>query len=200
MALKVTSRTVRNLIQDQRLKAVLLPIWEGPPRHAGLDGRYLIHRRDLVTYMRQSGYPMSMLNESYAHHVLLAGCGPLWSAHFAAAFDYGDGWKVHIATDLLNAGIIAGRSTPIAAVFDQSLLDEDAAHMVRSLRAIGCQQILAMLHEDCLDAQGVKRIGFDAVVRKPANPKAVAASIKDARVKVDVAAAPVRGRARKIHA
>lgn len=191
--LKCSQRGVRNLIKRGRLKGILVPIWRGAPRHPSFDGRYIIRRRDLLSYMRQRGHPLSLLDELHTNHVLLVGCGPLWAMHFSAAFDYNDGWKVHLATDPLNAGIIAGRSTPMAVILDQGVMDEDSGSSVRSLRKIGCQQIIALLNEDCLDPQGVQRLGFDQVVRKPADPKAMAAAIKDATLKADVAG-PARKR------
>ena len=160
-SLGCSDRHVRKLIEKGKIKAVIGPfMWNG-------RDRYMIPRKSLIEYMAANGCPMVLLDEVHTQHIVVAGCSLLWSQLFSREIPYPDGWKVHVVTDLLNAGLVASRITPHILIIDQSLMDSETQVMLDSLRKLGCRETIVLMHEDRDDTERMKRIGFDTALKKP---------------------------------
>lgn len=166
--LGVCTRRVVYLIASKKLDA--------NRRH----GDYIVERDALIKYMRKRNIPLTYFHAKFTQHFLVVGCGLVWGALFAKECQQDEAWKCHLVTDLLNAGVISSTYRPACLVIDQFLVDSGAPAMLSSMRALGCQLAVVLQDESSDDSEWLRSLGFDRVVRKPANPAQLAADLRKA--------------------
>lgn len=170
----VCRNTVRKLVANGEVKCA---IRVDNPR--GWINKYWFLRSDLRDYLRNSGLPEAIASYGGMPHVLAVGTTMFWGARFKAEFDEGEGWRALLATDLFNAGVLAAKWEPVAAVFDAGA-GTPAPEALGKLRELGCRFLAAAI-EIGDDAGRWNNLDMDLVVRRgaaDATPEAIAYEFK----------------------
>lgn len=161
---RVAHRTVHKWFDSGRLKGYRIP--------GSQDRR--IPRADLIRFLKEHGLPLGHL----------AGCGTVVLVALGGdvARVLGGmllGADVRPAADLFDAGLAVAETEPDAVVVDLSVGRSQACRLAAKVRAVRPDAALAALcGEDETDAEGLRRLGFEAVFVAPVDPAAVAEFVR----------------------
>jgi excisionase family DNA binding protein len=153
----VAARTVSKWVDTGRLEGYRIP--------GSKDRR--VHAHALVEFMKQHGIPLS--NEARAGTcVLVVDSDRSAAASIKRILEELGGYDVHVASDLLGAGLEMGRRTPEIILFDISAGDGAAfARAVRSCPGTEHTRLVASGIAFADDGRALQRAGFERVLRKP---------------------------------
>lgn len=154
----VAARTVSKWVDSGRLEGYRIP--------GSKDRR--VHAQALLEFMKQHGIPLAGEHESSSTHVLVVDPDRTAATTIKQVLEDIGGYEVHLATDLLMAGVEMGRNTPDIILFDISA--GDGAAFARSVRSCGSSKAVRLVASGTAfpdDGCALQRAGFERILRKP---------------------------------
>jgi excisionase family DNA binding protein len=153
----VAARTVSKWIDTGRLEGYRIP--------GSKDRR--VHAQALVEFMKQHNIPMG--NEVDTRScVLVVDPDRTAASTIKQVLEDMGGYDVHLAHDLVTAGLEIGRRVPDVILFDIQAGDGAAfARTVRSCAGAGSTRLVASGAAFPEDGRSLERAGFERLLRKP---------------------------------
>lgn len=153
----VAARTVSKWVDSGRLEGYRIP--------GSKDRR--VHAQALMEFMKQHGIPFSG-DASTGTCVLVVDPDRTAASTIKQVLEDIGGYDVHLANDLLAAGLEMGRRTPEIILFDISAGDGAAfARSVRSCAGTANTRLVASGTQFADDGRALQRAGFERILRKP---------------------------------
>lgn len=163
--------TVVKLIDRGAIRGWRLPSTDDRPPAPGVGTqprRVLL--RDLLDFLRERGLPADML-AGIASRFVLCACPPCYASWFAHE---SRGVLVDDAPSLLAAGLVIGRYGAEAFVVGTGMPRSDVLAVPQSLAgARGRPSLVALVPEDCPEANPYTCAGYDATLPDHAPPELV---------------------------
>jgi len=153
----VAARTVSKWIDSGRLEGYRIP--------GSKDRR--VHAQALVEFMKLHNIPLGSEADTRTC-VLVVDPDRTAASTIKQVLEDMGGYDVHLANDLVTAGIEMGRRAPQVILFDIQAGDGAAfARSVRSCASTASARLVASGSNFADDGRGMQRVGFERVLRKP---------------------------------
>lgn len=153
----VAARTVSKWIDSGRLEGYRIP--------GSKDRR--VHAQALVEFMKQHNIPLGGDSDTRTC-VLVVDPDRTAASTIKQVLEDMGGYDVHLATDLVTAGLEIGRRAPEVILFDIQAGDGAAfARTVRSCTGTANSRLVASGATFTDDGRALQRAGFERILRKP---------------------------------
>lgn len=177
---KVAPRTVSKWFDEGRLKGYRIP--------GSQDRR--VPRDSLVRFLKEHGMPLGELELDMSHRVLLVGSDQQVSDRLKEVLAERLGFKVEVAADGFEAGMLAMSFLPNTLVIDLAIGRAECIKIATKLRSqdrVETSLVIGLAGEDEAEPQSLVAHGFTDVYKRPFDVAVLVNRIREIRAAIESA-------------